>query len=535
MKLRVDKFKIFWMLILCVHVFLAVMFGMQKEGFHEDEYFTYWSSAGTSASDITPSGGRSWTCGYDLQRKFLVQSENRFDFAQVIQNQVEDVHPPLHYLLLNVLMSLRPERFYKWFGIGLNLIFSLITCSGIIFLFSRLEKTRFPIAALLAGTAYAIAPSTISNIMLNRMYALSAMWTILYACIFIVLMQNQNCSRKKLAFITVGGMAVCYFSFLTHYFCLLVSFFLTLGYCLYVLIKRKGILRMIIFGGAMLAAIGLAVLTFPACLDHIFNGYRGAGAINGLQNLSLSFTIGHFTPYINKNIFGGCLYFVLVIVLLGLFIGLYRLYEHRKSRTGQEGITQYCLWTIFLGCILSYCVLTKTALLVGDSSNRYFYPVAALMVPLTAFAVMQLVPTSGNVARNKKTITCIICAVLALSPYIAGHMQNRVLFLFREEKAKIEFANENKEIPLVVVYSRDKSYLSWFTVDQFWPYEQICFIDQEHALQKLEDEILLSADKLILYMDAPEEVLTNFINENPNLSTYTLVRHDPFYYVYLLE
>lgn len=156
MKLRADKFKIFWILILCIHVLIVVFFGFKKEGFHEDEYFTYWSSAGTAASEITPSGGRAWTSGYDLQRKFLVQSENRFDFAQVIQNQIEDVHPPLYYLMLNVLMSLRPERFYKWFGIGLNLLFSLITCSGIIFLFHRLEKKRFPIASLLAEWQYVI-------------------------------------------------------------------------------------------------------------------------------------------------------------------------------------------------------------------------------------------------------------------------------------------------------------------------------------------------------------------------------------------
>lgn len=129
----------------------------------------------------------------------------------------------------------------------------------------------------------------------------------------------------------------------------------------------------------------------------------------------------------------------------------------------------------------------------------------------------------------------MICAVLGLSPYIAAHMQNRVLFLFHDEKEKIAFSNENREIPLVVVYSREKSYLSWFTADQLWPFEQICFIEQEHALQDLEDEILLSSDKLILYMDAPEEVLKNFVNQNPNLSKYTLVRHDPFYYVYLLE
>lgn len=36
-------------------------------------------------------------------------------------------------------------------------------------------------------------------------------------------------------------------------------------------------------------------------------------------------------------------------------------------------------------------------------------------------------------------------------------------------------------------------------------------------------------------MDAPEEYLQHMIDNNPNLSTYTLVRHDAYFYVYLLE
>lgn len=46
---------------------------------------------------------------------------------------------------------------------------------------------------------------------------------------------------------------------------------------------------------------------------------------------------------------------------------------------------------------------------------------------------------------------------------------------------------------------------------------------------------LNTAEKIVVYMDCSEDVLDKLVERNDNLDGYTLVRHDPFFYVYLLE
>ena len=109
-----------------------------------------------------------------------------------------------------------------------------------------------------------------------------------------------------------------------------------------------------------------------------------------------------------------------------------------------------------------------------------------------------------------------------------------MLFLYKEDGAKKAFSESHREYPLVLVYSRDKSYRSWYVDDQVWPFERVLYVDVD-SLQQIEDSTLSEAEKVVVFMDAPEEYLQHMIDNNPNLSTYTLVRHDAYFYVYLLE
>ena len=107
-----KQFIIGAILIALLHIGLVICFGMQKQGFHEDEYYTYWSVSSNSES-LVPSN-MSWHSGQELQSRFFVRAGERFSFDRVIQNQAEDVHPPLYYLALHVFMSLFANHFYKW-------------------------------------------------------------------------------------------------------------------------------------------------------------------------------------------------------------------------------------------------------------------------------------------------------------------------------------------------------------------------------------------------------------------------------------
>lgn len=535
-----KRFLIWAVVIAFIHIGLVIFFGTQKEGFHEDEYYTYWSVA---SEQIEPTNF-AWNTGDGLKSRFYIREGQQFSYDLVVRNQAEDVHPPLYYLTLHTFMSFFVNSFYKWFGIILNLLFTLITYACIVFIFHQIGKgiiQHREQLALLAGLIYAIAPSTISSAMLTRMYAMFTMWTALYTALFILLIRNSQCSRRKFGLLVLSGAAICYCCFLTHYFALLVPFCLTGAYCLYTLLKRKGIIRMLVYGSSMLVAILLAVYTYPACISHIFSGYRGKGAIQGLLTTSLESTvifIGYMNDYIFAKLLLPCVIVFLIFAVIGLVMNV------REKNTSEPGMYIYQMVMLGITCIVSFLVLSRTALIVGEASCRYIYPVIGLILPYMAYTVASVVLqlkdklTEKNIIPQSKKITDIVLAgvllVVLISPSLCGYYQGNVSFLYEEDAEKKAFSEEYSEYPVIMVYGASNSYKSWYVDNQLWPFENVFYVNYEH-MQEINDERLATADKIVVYMDAPAESLQKLIDDNPNLEGYTLVRHDPFHFVYLLE
>lgn len=523
-----KKKNFYWCCIalLLIHLVILTVYGINKQGYHEDEYYSFWSSTGRVA--LNPRSAYDVRTGYEMQRQFMVREGERFRFAEVIQNQVDDVHPPLYYLALNVIMSLLPEHFYKWFGLGLNMLCSCVTLGGILFLLHSMGNRRsWDWAALTAGLVYAVAPSTVSNVMFIRMYAMSAMWTVLYACLIVRMIQRRECSRKQFAVYTAAGAVLCWLAFLTHYFCLLVPFFLTLAYCIWTLFRRKGILRMLVYGLCMCAAIGAAVCCYPASLQHIFHGYRGEAAISVLINGSFREMCGLFLPVLNRSVFGGAMWPILLLSAAALVFLFFR-----KDR---DMTALGCAAALYLSCLAAIGFLVKTSLFLGDSSCRYFYPVLALLLPLQVWLWCRAAAglTAG---KSWSGILCTAAALLALIPFLVGHAQHKVLFLYPEEAEKKELSDSyGAEYPLIVVYSREAPHRSWYMADQVWPFQYVIYSDYAHMLELPEDPLLTQAGGFVVYMDAPAETLDALVDRNPYVSGYTLLREDRFFHVYLVE
>lgn len=69
----------------------------------------------------------TWVSGEDYLYYVAVSPENTFNYASVYYNQRGDVHPPLFYILLHTVCSVFQGSFSKWFGLGINILFMLLT------------------------------------------------------------------------------------------------------------------------------------------------------------------------------------------------------------------------------------------------------------------------------------------------------------------------------------------------------------------------------------------------------------------------
>ena len=75
-----------------------------------------------------------------------ISKEEANNFTPVYENQKNDVHPPLFYLLLRCAASFTIDSFSKWTGIGLNLIIFIITSIMIYLIANKIFKNKHLIA-----------------------------------------------------------------------------------------------------------------------------------------------------------------------------------------------------------------------------------------------------------------------------------------------------------------------------------------------------------------------------------------------------
>jgi len=206
-----------------------------------------------------------------------------------------------------------------------------------------------------------------------------------------------------------------------------------------------------------------------------------------------------------------------------------------KGETRPESGT-LTLTAIQMGAALcAFYILTRASLMVGDVACRYFYPVIAVILPIGAYAAAKVCSLFAA-GKGKLTVTVnVIALCLLMVPMIAGHIQDRVLFLYRDDAEKIAFAQENSEYPTIVIYDQSQSQRSWYIAHLLWPCQKILYMNLAHAECEIIDETLMQAEKVIVYMDCDEAIVEKIMEESTQLSSYTMVRHDPFFYVYVLE
>ena len=543
--------------MLLLQLLVLLYFGNRKAGFHEDEMYTYYSSNKTAGLFVND---RQWMERDQLRNDFVVLPGEGFRYTVVKQMQSWDVHPPLYYYIFHTACSLFPGAFSKWLGIGVNMIayvFSYLLLAYAAYTAAtqkgksreksqssaardaadtEREKRRGEALSFLTCLSWGFSSAVISGVMFIRMYQWLTFFILL--CLMLHLRAVKTQDFRIRTFLLPLAITV-FFGFLTQYYYIIFHFFLGLGFCLFLLRSRK-IKEMFAYAAACAAGLLGAVCYYPSSLSHIFRGYRGTEAVSEFGDVSntwgrLRFFYGLFDDYVMN---GTLSWWLLAICLLAVTTGYLR----------KKGKIQIDFWSPSIGLILFASVgyfftISKTALLLGETSNRYQLPIYGLLLFLILYSAWTLLseltaPVARGIGQQKIywIMTAAFALLLALTNFFSVR-NDKVFFLYEEEKEIMEFVQSHKDGTVVVLYNEASPDNIWRLSDELMQYEKTYLASQADTTQ-VTDQTITTSPTLLVYAadhENQEEALENLLKSNKNFNSYRTIANKGLWTLYLFE
>ena len=281
MKIDNKKAGIILSVIIILSLAISTFYMAAKQGFHEDELLTY--NLANSSKQLNVDGG--WNSHEDFNEYLAVSENDRFDYAQVYENQIIDAsHPPFYYALVHTVCSLFPNVFSKWLAYSIN----VLAMVGILILLFKIGKkvTGNNLYALIASGAYALSIACITTTIYLRMYATLTFFVLAFLYISLLMYEKKNTVRLPdclmLTLIVILGI-------LMQYYFILFAGLIGLVFLVFKIKERniKDLIKYII--AAVIGAV-IALCIYPYIISNVLGGNRGLGSldISNLEFLSLN-------------------------------------------------------------------------------------------------------------------------------------------------------------------------------------------------------------------------------------------------------
>ena len=528
-----TAFKIMLIITIVLQLAVALCFCMQKQGFHYDENYSYYSSNVTYG--LNPPDG-DWLSGSTIAEEFCITPGMGFNFPLVAQMQSFDVHPPVYYFLLNIICSLSSGIFSKWQGLILNLIFFVISELLIIAIANKVGNKNKAITWF-SLALFGFSPAIISGITFIRMYMLltsECMALILLHMNMLTDIKNSGSLSRFVKYLIQIAVTV-YIGFLTHYYFAVFAFFVAAFTTLYLFFSKSTRKTSYIYAITVIAGLLSAVLSYPASLRHIFRGYRGTEAMGAFFDMNnLSDRMGLFVGLIDDYVLNRTFYILLLIILLA-----YVQVRFMNKRVSPN----LCFGLSFITAVGYFAIVMKTALMNYEEAVRYEMPIYGLLIILIVVSLYSLIintspVTEGN-SRGGQVQRLLFGVILAITlvMQVKGLYDGKVLFLYPEEKNEKEFATEHKDDVIIYVYDNDNKWKMWDNAHELEQYNRIYCIEMNHE-GGIDNRELLEAKHAYAYVmryDAGKQLIHRFITDNPNLHTAVLIEERGFADIYELR
>lgn len=549
-----TKYIVCFIILWLLQMAAAFWFCTQKQGFHEDEFYTYYSTARTNGFYVEDG---KWMEREEYRNEFVVLPDERFQYGLVKEVQSWDVHPPMYYWVFHTVASLVPGVFSKWIGLSVNLFFRGINLILLTYL-SYLAAGKDERLPLLVTFVYGCSPAAMSGVVFIRMYEMLTTFVLLCAVLHVrvVLREEEGDGREadgrrpdarrrtQLPVRTLLAMAaVTYVGFLTQYYYFIFLFFMAIAFCVWMLWRDRNVWNCLRYGVFQGLAFVLAYLTYPAFPGQMFKGQRGAQATENFFNLSNTFErIRFFWDLMSRYVFGGLL--GLLLLFLAAAAVAVRLQSGRRAGRGQraaamesakdgkpvvtEGTAGAVFYILLLTAAGYFLAVSKTALLLGGTSNRYQLPVYGIMTLLLFLGVARVLRKTAGMRhaeeeRQEKAELPAVCigwqekrmagvaAAFCLAIVALSYVRADVEFLYPEAAESVALAREQAaaRIPVVYIYKPGEEWCIWAVADELMQHDRVYFVSAASE-DPITDPMIAAAAAVVsytpLYDDVKDEV-----------------------------
>lgn len=384
-----------------------------------------------------------WKTSQDAKDYMTVSTDEVFNYWSVYYNQSRDVHPPLFYILVHTFSALCLGHFSKYIIFAISLLFYIASCFIIRKILKLFKKENLvPITILL----YGLSMGAISTVIFQRMYMMLTFFAISYLYISLKILKGNGAiekkTKKQLFWITVLGFWTQY------YFCIYIIAIVAIVLIYLWKNKKYQELKQYIFTHIKAAILGIAL--FPASIYHIFFSYRGIGAVG--EQLSFFTRIDEFMKLIFYSFsIPNKIGYTLTGILLILFI--------IKLCTAKR---KDIVLAMTLPTILFILAITKIAPFIN---LRYVMCVLPMIVISIVFFIHTTIKKIYQFCENKKLVLkesknyqffknnagIIFGTILTITISIYGFKESRPMYLYEGYSEKINIAEENKHTKFIYV------------------------------------------------------------------------------------
>lgn len=438
-----------YLLIICIIIqtIVYIVIGTKKEYLHIDEAYSF-GLANYEGIEIQDNDDfyDNWHTKDYYEDYLTIQNEEIWDFKPVYENQKNDVHPPLYYLLLKLCMNCSVDKFTKWTGISLNIVIYAFVTVFMYLILNKIfknEKYMKEKSVILAFVS-SITLASISNAIYIRMYSLLTLEILITIFLHIKLLENKKCNVKLLMVIGITVLL----GILTHYYYLWYLVALYLVFTINCIIRKQKQMAIRYTVTIFISGI-LSLVIFPYSIQHMFFGYRGQGVIDNFQNVTgMLKKVVDTIHNLNYYAFNGLMYLV-ILIIIGAFIYSKLL---KKELLSIDKEKKEILKMIY---IPSLFFLIVSAIASPWQVLRYIVPVCGLIFMIVIYYMYKLLQ---KIFKEKivNRFVFIILSVIIISPFI---FDLKPELLYTDKKEIVEKLSVDLNVPTVYFIDSQSSIL----------------------------------------------------------------------------